>query len=354
MIRLPRVTGQPADGRIAAMTDSPTDAPATPDPSPAPGAAGNRGFRDAQGASGLPVARVGLCSTLTSLGSRQLVTTVARAVASGAIPGTAIAFLFVDREAGESPDTDASVAHVEAAFDFPVIRASAVRFRTDARKAARAAAEAGNPAPLWAWRDAFYASYRDRLPPTALDLLLGDMWIWGRRQCAERRGVNLHPSLPTGPLGKMWFDVVWDLVVLDAVESGVMLHLVTPEVDEGPVVAYCRYPLRGPGLDPQWATLPACLEDRAALVGLQRALKREATHPLFKAIRAVGLAREMPLMLETLRAVGERRLSIADGVVRDARGAEIVGGLDLTAEVEAAVAGARGEGDSSTGAAGPG
>lgn len=283
-------------------------------------------------------ARIGLWSTLTSLGSRQLVTTIAGAVVAGDVPRAAIAYLFVNREPGESADTDASVAEIAARFAIPIIRASAVRFRPDDRKAGRGAADAGDPAPLWAWRDAYYASYRDRLPPTDLDLLLGDMWIWGRRQCAERRGVNLHPSLPTGPLGKMWFDVVWDLVVQDATESGVMLHLVTPEVDEGPVVAYCRYPLRGPGLDPLWATIPGCLEDRVALIGLHRSLKRASPHPLFKAIRAAGLAREMPLMLETLRAVGDRRLSIAEGVVRDARGVEIVGGLDLTAEVEAVVA----------------
>lgn len=279
-------------------------------------------------------ARIGLWSTLTSLGSRQLVTTIAGAVAAGDVPRTAIAYLFVNREPGESADTDASVAEIAARFDVPIIRASAVRFRPDDRKAARAAADAGDPAPLWAWRDAYYASYRDRLPPVDLDLLLGDMWIWGRRQCAERRGVNLHPSLPTGPLGKMWFDVVWDLVAQGATESGVMLHLVTPEVDEGPVVAYCRYPLRGPGLDPLWAAIPTCLEDRVALIGLHRSLKRASPHPLFKAIRAAGLAREMPLMLETLRAVGDGRLAIVDGVVRDGAGLEIAGGLDLTAEVE--------------------
>ncbi len=280
-------------------------------------------------------ARIGLYSTLTSSGSRDLVLRILSACSSGEIPGVQPAFLMVEREAGEFEQTDRSVAEIATAYpSLPIVRASAIRFETEARKAARAA---GDAAALWRWRDAFYASYRERLPETDLDLLLGSMWIWGARQCAERRGVNLHPSLPSGPLGKMWFDVIWDLIVQDAAESGVMLHRVTPEVDEGPVVSWCRYSLRDPELDALRASIPACLEDKLALINLQRVLKREATHPLFHAIRARGYARELPLMLETVRAVAEGRLRLARGGVYGADGEEIVGGLELTDEVEAAL-----------------
>jgi phosphoribosylglycinamide formyltransferase-1 len=300
----------------------PSAVPAVP---PAPAPAPNRS---------LDPARLGLFSTLTGAGSRALVTAIAGALREGEIPNVTPAFLFVNREAGESADTDASVAAIAREFDFPIIRASATRFQPEARKAARGASAARDEAPLWAWRDAYYASYRDRLPATDLDLLLGDMWIWGRRQCTERHGVNLHPALPSGPLGKMWFDVIWDLVAMDAVESGVMLHRVTPEVDEGPVVSTCRYSLRGPALDPLWALVPPDRADRLALVDSQRLLRREATHPLFHAIRAAGLARELPLMLETLRSLGAGRLTLAGGMVRDASGWALTSGLDLTDEVE--------------------
>jgi folate-dependent phosphoribosylglycinamide formyltransferase PurN len=280
-------------------------------------------------------ARIGLYSTLTSSGSRELVLRILDACASGEIPGVAPAFLLVEREAGEFEATDASVNAIAARHpELEIIRASAIRFGAAERKAARAA---GDEAALWRWRDAFYASYRERLPATDLDLLLGSMWIWGRRQCAERRGVNLHPSLPSGPLGKMWFEVIWDLVVLDEAESGVMLHRVTPEVDEGPVVSWCRYPLHDPELDALRATIPTCFEDKMTVIHLQRALKREATHPLFHAIRSRGYARELPLMLATIRAVGEGRLRLEAGGVYAADGEEIIGGLDLTAEVEASV-----------------
>lgn len=283
-------------------------------------------------------ARIGLFSTLTSTGSRSLVSTIAAACRDGSVPGCEAAFLFCNREAGESEVTDMSVELLAREHGLDVVRASAVRFQPEARKSARASEASGDPGPIWAWREAFYASYRDRLPPTELDLLLGDMWIWSAAQCAERRGVNLHPALPSGPLGKMWFEVIWDLIAQDAETSGVMLHRVTPEVDRGPVVAYCRYGLRGPALDPHWAALPSCLEERVALIASQRALKRESAHPLFRALRAAGLARELPLMLETVRAVAEGRLRLADGRVLDAAGRELGHGLDLTDEVERAVA----------------
>lgn len=278
--------------------------------------------------------RVGLFSTLNGPGSLALVTRVAAACRDGRVGDMSPGFLLVNRAAGESAATDAAVAQVQAEFDLPLLRVSALRFRAAERKAARAAAEAGDEEPLWAWRDAWYDSFRAQLPPADLDLTLGDMWVWGRRQCAERRGVNLHPSLPEGPLGKIWYDVVWDLVAQQAEVSGVMLHRVTPEVDRGPVVSWCAYRLRGPGLDELWGQLPDCLEERVALIAGQRQLKRAADHPLFLALRAEGLRREVPLMLATLGAVATGRLVVTEGRTVDAAGRPLPGGIDLTEDVE--------------------
>lgn len=286
--------------------------------------------------------RVGLFSSLTSGGSRELLRAVLGAMADGALGGAEAAFLMVDRGPGEAAETDAAVTALAAAFPgLPILRESAAGFEAARRKAARAA---GDQAALEAWRDAFYAHVATRLPRAELDLLLGDMWIWGPDQCAARRGVNLHPSLPTGPLGKMWFDVVWDLIAQEAPESGVMLHRVTTAVDEGPVVAWCRFSLRGPELDPLWALMPADPAERASLIARERTLKRESAHPLFRALRAASYARELPLILETVRAVGEGRLRLtADGVEDDA-GRTLPGGLDLSAAVEERVAASRGTG----------
>jgi phosphoribosylglycinamide formyltransferase-1 len=287
-----------------------------------------------------PTARIGLFSTLTSTGSRSLVTTMLEACRRGDVGGVEVAFVFNNREEGESPVTDESVALLES-LGVQVVRASAARFRAEERKSARQRQAAGDPEAMWAWRDSYYASFRGRLPPTDLDLLLGDMWIWARQLCRERRGVNLHPALPSGPLGKMWFDVIWDLVASEAELSGVMLHRVTPAVDRGPVVSYCVYCLRDEETAPLWRSMPGCLAERAALIASQRALKREATHPLFRSLRARGLAREMPLMLETVRAVADGRLQLADRGVTDGQGRPLPDGLDLTELVERAVEGGR-------------
>jgi hypothetical protein len=86
-------------------------------------------------------------------------------------------------------------------------------------------------------------------------------------------------------------------------------------VDEGPVVAYCRYPLHSATLDPLWAELArgggADGLDDAAL---------EAT-PLFAAIREEGMRYEPPLVLATLAEFGTGELRVEGARVVDSRGA---------------------------------
>ncbi|MEO8085093.1 MAG: hypothetical protein ABI780_14835 [Ardenticatenales bacterium] len=315
---------------------------------------------------------IGLFTTFTGPSSRDGILAILDAVRAGRAGDVAVAFVAVNRAAGESADTDASVSALAARFPgVPIVRTSAVRHAPAARKAARTAEAAGDAAPLMAWRDDYYAAHRALLPPTAIDFLLGDMWIWGPRECAERRGVNLHPALPWGPLGKMWFDVIWDLIAAgpgtaDApAESGAMLHRVTVAVDEGPVVSYCRYGIATRELAPLWAVLPgggvgarggigaggeegraraddvdrAVRVERAAYIAAERARKRETADALFRAIRRRGVVREVPLMLETMRAIGEGRVRLeGDGVVDEA-GVVVAAGVDLTGAVDEAVGG---------------
>lgn len=304
----------------------------------------------------MPPTPIGLFTTFTGPSSHDGIVAVVDAVAAGRAGDVAVAFVAVNRAAGESVDTDAAVALLASRHPaVPIVRTSAVRHDPAARKAARAAEAAGDGAPLTAWRDGYYAAHRDAWPATAIDFLLGDMWIWGPRQCADRRGVNLHPSLPWGPLGKMWFDVVWDLIdagpgTADApAESGAMLHRVTVDVDEGPVVSYCRYAIVTPDLAPLWAALPGgdvgggsgVAAQRAAYIAAERARKRATADPLFWAIRRAGVVREVPLMLETMRAIGAGRLRLVDaagGGVVDGAGRAVEGGIELTAEVDRALA----------------
>ncbi len=89
--------------------------------------------------------------------------------------------------------------------------------------------------------------------------------------------------------------------------------------------------LRGAAFDPLWRALGS----RAA-AEVQDAEGEE--HPLFREIRRHGAARELPLVVATLRALADGQVRIEGRRVVDAAGRELPGGLDLTAEIDAAVA----------------
>lgn len=117
-------------------------------------------------------------------------------------------------------------------------------------------------------------------------ILAGYKRIVGLEMCQKLRMLNLHPALPEGPVGK-WQDVIKQLIKQRAKESGVMIHLVTSELDRGPVVTFCRFPIKGKD---------------------------------FNKIREQGFAREGPLIIATIKAIS--------------RGGQIPDNLDLTQEVE--------------------
>jgi folate-dependent phosphoribosylglycinamide formyltransferase PurN len=152
--------------------------------------------------------------------------------------------------------------------------------------------------------------------------------IFGEEAAAKWDLLNLHPAAPGGPIG-IWQDVVWQLIAENAERAGVMIHLATPELDGGPVVTYCTYSIRGPAFDPLWRDVECRTPDEA------RGDKGEEL-PLFKAIRSAGVAREVPLVVETLRAFADGRIRIENKRVVDSSGDEIAG-YDLTPQIEAIV-----------------
>ena len=109
-----------------------------------------------------------------------------------------------------------------------------------------------------------------------------------------------------------------------------MLHLAIPSVDEGPPVAFCRYPLHGPSLDPLWAQL----DDRIDALD-DGALEQSA---LFAAIRGEGMRYEAPLLLATIAEFAAGQLRATAGRVLGADGAPREP-ADLTGEVSARLAG---------------
>ena len=269
--------------------------------------------------------RVGWFSTGRGEGSRRLLTATVEAIRSGTLDAE-IAFVFCNRERGEHEATDGFLDLV-ASFGVPVLTLSSRRFRRD-----RGGARSKPGEPLPAWRAEYDRAVAELAGQYEFDIgvLAGYMLIFTPEMAGRFPFLNLHPAEPGGPVGT-WQEVIWQLIDARAERSGVMVHLATEELDRGPPVAFCSYSLRGKDFGPLWA----------AIAGQQTAELQSARGeelPLFQEVRRHGAAREMPLVVETLRAVAQERVRIEGGRVVDETGRELSGGLDLTSEVDRAAA----------------
>ena len=240
-----------------------------------------------------------------------------------------IEFVFSNRDPGEFESSDRFFELVRDA-GIPLVTLSNNRFR---REAAGKVSRDGEALP--AWRRDYDAAIAHLLSGYEWDLgvLAGYMLIFTDIVCERWPLINLHPAAPGGPVGT-WQQVIWQLIEAEAGESGVQCFLATPELDKGPNVAYCRYPLRGGNLDGLW-------ERYGARPVADLKAEGEA-NPLFQAVRARGVIREMPLLIGTLRVLAEAKVRIETEKtgfqVVDA-GGRPTNGLDLTGIVEASVAG---------------
>lgn len=269
--------------------------------------------------------RVGWFSTGRGDGSRKLLKAAADAIGAGDLDAE-IAFMFCNRERGEYDATDGFLDLAEA-HGIPTITLSSRQFRRDR---GGALSKPGEPLPPWrAEYDSEVAKLLEE-HPFDVGVLAGYMLIFTPEMAERYRFLNLHPAEPGGPIGT-WQQVIWELIDARATQSGVMIHMATAELDRGPIVSYCTYSLRGDAFDALWQDIGA-----QTTVGLRAAAGEE--HPLFLEIRRHGAARELPLVIETLRALSQARLRVGRRHVVDGQGDPLTNGLDLTKEVETAVA----------------
>lgn len=113
-------------------------------------------------------------------------------------------------------------------------------------------------------------------------LLAGYMLIMSSFLCSKLKMINLHPDLP-GRLTGTWQDIMWQIAERDLNSAGAMIHLVTPELDEGLPLSYFTFSVAEP--DPE-------------------------------KIRREEFRRELPLILLTLKALGKEEI-ILGGKPRD-------------------------------------
>ncbi len=271
--------------------------------------------------------RLGWFTTGRGPGSRGLLATVHDEIAAERLDAE-IVVVFCNREPGQDPQTDQLFEQARG-YGLPVVHLSTVRFR---RERGESPAKAGEALPEW--RRDFDREVIRLLEPYPFDLgvLAGYMLIATDVMCQRFDLLNLHPAAPDGPPGT-WQGVIWWLMEQGLDHSGVRMHLATTDLDMGPPVAYCTYPIRGPALDELWRDV-----ERRGVAAVKEEDGDE--NALFQEIRRQGVTRELPLVVETLRAFAEGRVHVRDKRVVDAQGREIAG-QDLTPEIERIVARAK-------------
>jgi phosphoribosylglycinamide formyltransferase-1 len=243
-----------------------------------------------------------------------------------------IAVVFCDRERGERAESD---AFLDLARDLGLTTATmssaaswgAWRARRDDLDRSRLPNKA---ALREAWRLAFHDDVAGLLDSSGVELLVlaGYMLIASPDMCSHFAMLNLHPALPGGPQGT-WQEVIWRLLADEAQETGAMVHLATAELDCGPVVAYCSFPIVGLRYDRLWH---AFRKQRDAL-GLDGVAAAEGERqPLFAEIRRQGERREIPLLYHVVREFALEHLVVRDGEIV---GVTVEAPLELTAEVDA-------------------
>ena len=265
--------------------------------------------------------RLGWFSTGNGPGSRNLLNAVLAEIRAGTLD-VEIPVVFCNREYGEKEGSDRFIELVQS-HRLELLTLSSATFRREH------GGELSRPdAALPSWRHEFDAEVARRLAPYdfASGVLAGYMLVCTEELCERFTLLNLHPAAPGGPKGT-WQEVIHNLIADYAPASGAMVHLATRALDEGPTVAYCTFSLRGYPIDAHWAAERD--EPSPDLPTLERT-------PLFREIRRQGAARELPLVVESIRAIAEGRLAVVGGRVVDATG-QPTGALDLSAEVDRAV-----------------
>ncbi len=266
--------------------------------------------------------QLGWFSTGRDKAARDLLTAVNGSILKGEIKAE-IAFVFCSREPGESVASD---RFLKLADDYDI---ATICFSYQKFKAGQSTSASEPDTGLPPWRLDYDREVMERLPAFNPDLcvLAGYMLIVGQEMCRRYNMINLHPAAPDGPSGT-WQEVIEQLIDNQAQQTGVMMHLVTPELDQGPPLAYCTFAIRGEPFDRYWQEM-AELPDNAPQ-------KPAARVTLSKLIRRHELAREFPLIINTLKTFGQGDVRIIDHQVFDATGKPLTG-YDLTDEIDEAI-----------------
>ncbi len=264
--------------------------------------------------------QLGWFSTGRDEAAQDLLAAVQSSITRGEIEAE-IAFVFCSREAGETEASDEFIRMVKG-YQMPLVTFSYQKYKSE-----RGIKDAGQEEALPAWRLDYDREVMARLRGFSPDLcvLAGYMLIAGREMCQKYDMINLHPAAPGGPAGT-WQEVIWQLIESGAEETGAMMHLVTPELDGGPVVTYGTFSIKGEPFDEY--------REEIKRYSLEKVKQEQGEdNSLFKLIRQYGAARELPLLTATIKAFSQGKIKISkEKKVIDAEG-KAIKGYNLTDEI---------------------
>ena len=114
--------------------------------------------------------------------------------------------------------------------------------------------------------------------------------------CNYFKILNIHPALPNGPNGT-WKNVIKDLILSDAQTSGISIHLMTPDLDDGPNISFCEFQIKNELNLNLWRKINRKNEDIE-------------TSELFIDIRKKIITHEKALLKKTLEKISNKEIDI--------------------------------------------
>ena len=247
------------------------------------------------------VFRIGWFSTGRDEAARDLLRTIYNSMKVGEIKDS-LSFVFCNRVLGESEESDRFLKMVKD-YDIDLICHSSKDFNPDMRRMGIT-----NPVVLEKWRRKYDNEIIKRLSKytTDLNILAGYMLVVSNKMCEKLDMINLHPAAPGGPPGT-WQEVIWKLIDSRADTTGVMMHLVTSELDKGTPVTYCTFPIKRSVFNKLWNDLNRRLKTKS----LVQIMKEDGeSNELFMEIRRQGFIREQPLLIKTIKAFAEGKIRL--------------------------------------------
>ncbi len=277
--------------------------------------------------------KLGWFSTGRDHAARDLLDVVLRDIQRGVIPRCEVSYVFCSREEGEDQESDNFIKQVRGK-NIPLVWYSSQKFKPEQRKRGLELEKLGDSRTIEEWRRDYDREVKERIKDFSVDLvvLAGYMLVVGEEMCQEYPMINLHPAGPGGPKGA-WEEVIWELMMNRSEETGVMMHLVTPELDEGPPVTYCLFSINEPSMEPLWKELEEKEQQQPDFLK-NGGVKAAQELSLFHKIREKGLIREFPLISATVKVFAEGKVRIDGQRILDSRGRELTEGYDLTEIME--------------------